>query len=107
MKCKVQAFFDNMIAAAVAKKEEIFNEVENQAKEALERLGIGKNEIEQQLETMNASVGRAETVLKRNSSAELIQFNKSLNTFSPEESDGGGLVNPQSESLREFALCRK
>ena len=54
VKWKVQAFSDNMIAAAVAKKEEIFNEVENQVKEALERLGIGKSEIEQQLETMNA-----------------------------------------------------
>ena len=83
MKKKVQAFSGNIIAAVVAKKEEIFNEVENQAKEALERLGNGKSEIEQQLETMNALVGRTETVLKRNSIAELIQFNKLLNTFSP------------------------
>ena len=83
VKKKVQAFSGNIIAAVVAKKEEIFNEVENQAKEALERLGNGKSEIEQQLETMNALVGRTETVLKRNSIAELIQFNKLLNTFSP------------------------
>ena len=54
VKWKVQAFSDMPFAAAVAKKEEIFNEVENQAKEAFERLGIGKSEMEQQLETMNA-----------------------------------------------------
>ena len=45
---------------------------------------------------------RAETVLKRNSSTELIQFNKSLNTLSPKESDGGDVVDRESEGLREF-----
>ena len=100
----MQAFSDNIIAAVVAKKKELFNEVENQAIEALERLGNGKSEIE--LETMNASVGRTETVLKRNSSAELIQFNKLLNTFSPKGSDGGDVVDRESESLREFVYVK-
>ena len=102
VKRKVQAFSDNIITAVAAKKEEIFNEVENQAKEALERLGTGKSEFKQQLETMNGSVGRTEAVLKRNSSVELIQFNKSLHTFPPEESDGGDVVDCESESLCEF-----
>ena len=69
MKRDVEAFSDKIIAAVVAKKEEIFIEVENQAKETLQRQGIQKNEIEQQLKTMNAPVGRTETILKRNGSA--------------------------------------
>ena len=104
VKRKAQAFSDHIIAAVVTKKEEIFNEVENQMKEALERLGIGKSEIEQQLETMNASVGRTETVLKRNSSVELIQFNKSLHHVPPKESGEGDLVDRESERLPEFVF---
>ena len=69
VKRDVEAFSDKIIAAVVDKKEEIFFEVENQAKETLQRQGIQKNEIEQQLKTMNAPVGRTETILKRNSSA--------------------------------------
>ena len=106
VKRKVQAFSDNIIAAVVAKKEEIFNEVENQGKKALQRLGIGKSENEQQLKAMNASVARTETVLKRNSSVELIQFNKSVHTFPPEElSDRRYVVDRESESLHEFVYA--
>lgn len=50
----VKAFSDKIIAAVVAKKKEIFIEVENQAKETLQRQGIQKNEIEQQLKTIKA-----------------------------------------------------
>lgn len=102
VKRDVQAFSDKIIAAVIAKKEEIFIEVENQAKETLQRQGIQKSEIEQQLKTINASVGRTETVLKRNSSAELIQCNKSLNNFFQEEVDRENQLGRASESVPEF-----
>jgi len=102
VKGDVQMFSDKIIAAIIAKKKEIFIEVENQAKETLQRQGIQKSEIEQQLKTINASVGRTETVLKRNSSAELIQCNKSLNDFFQEEMDRGNQIHRASESVPEF-----
>ena len=106
VKRNVQAFSDKIIAAVVAKKEEIFIEVENQAKETLQRQGIQKIEIEQQLKTMNASVGRTETVLKRNSSAELIQCNKSLNNVFREKADRGKQIGRTSESLPKFVYVK-
>jgi len=102
VKRDVEAFSDNIIAAVVAKKEEIFFEVENQAIETLQRQGIQKSEIEQQLKTMNASVGRTETVLKRNSSAEVIECNQSLNNLFQEEVDRGHHIGRASQSVPEF-----
>ena len=103
VKRDVQAFSDKIIAAVVAKMEEMFVEVENQAEETLQHQGIQKSEIEQQLKTMNTSVGRTETVLKRNSSAELIQCNKSLNNVSVRGGvDRGNQVGRTSDSLPKF-----
>ena len=102
LKRDVQAFSDKIIAAVIAKMEEIFFEVENQAKEKLQRQAIQKGEIEQQLKTIQASVGRTETVLKRNSSAELIQWNKSLTNFFLDEVDQENPISRASESVPEF-----
>ena len=49
MKTEVQQFVDNIYAAIEAKKMEIFDDVENQVKESLQRLGMQKQEIEQQV----------------------------------------------------------
>ena len=100
LKREVQAFSDKIIAAVNAKKEETFTEVENQAKEILQCQGIQKSAIEQQLKTIEASVGNTETVLKRNISAELIQCNESLNNvLVQEEVDRENQIGRTSESL--------
>ena len=102
LKRDVQAFSDKIIAAAIAKMEEIFFEVENQAKEKLQRQTIQKSRIEEQLKTIQASVGRTKTVLKRNSSAELSECNKSLTNFFLEEVDQENPISRASESVPEF-----
>ena len=102
VKRDVQAFSDKIIAAVIAKKEEIFFEVEHKAKETLQRQAIRKSEIEEQLKTIQASVGRTETVLKRNSSPELIECNKSLTNLFQEEVDREDPIDPASESVPEF-----
>ena len=102
VKRNVQAFVDNINAIVEAKKEEIFNEVESQAKETLGSLGIEKREIEQQLKTIKTSVGRTETVLNRNSSPELVDFNKSLHAIFQEEVDLGNQVDRDNDSIPEF-----
>ena len=102
VKRDVQEFSDKIIAAVIAKKEEIFIEVENQAKETLQRQGIQKSEIEQQLKTSNSSVGRTETILKRNNNAELIECDKSLNEFCQGEVGRETKIGRESESIPEF-----
>ena len=78
VKSNVQQFADNMIAVIEAQKQEIFDEVENQAKESIQRLEIQKSEIENQVKMTEAGIEQTEALLKRNISAEIIQPNKIL-----------------------------
>ena len=105
VKRNVQQFADNMIAIIEAQKQEIFDEVENQAKESIQRLEIQKSEIENQVKMTEAGIEQTEALLKRNISAEIIQTNKILDeTFQ-------GQVDPvylpvDNQSVLEFDFVR-
>ena len=105
VKRNVQQFADNMIAVIEAQKQEIFDEVENQTKESIQRLEIQKSEIENQVKMTEAGIDQTEALLKRNISAEIIQKNKILDeTFQ-------GQVDPvyppvDNQSVLEFDFVR-
>ena len=84
VKRKAQKFADKMIGVIEAKKQEIFNKAERQAAESLERLVIQKSEIEHQVNTTETEIEQTETLLKRSTSAEIVQVHDSLNTIFPE-----------------------
>jgi len=63
-----------MIKVTEAKKQEIFNQVENQAKESLERLRIKQLEIEHELERIETVIENTETLVHRSASAEIVQL---------------------------------
>ena len=83
----VQQFAENIHQVIDAKKQEIIYEVENQARESLQRLGIKKSEIEQEVKMSEAALEKAETVVKRSPSAEIMKPNKFLNRIFQEEVD--------------------
>ena len=64
-----------MIKVIEAKKQEIFKEVEDQAKESLERLGMKQREVEQELEQIETALTKTGTLLTRSTSAEIMQLN--------------------------------
>ena len=76
---RVQQFVDSIHQVIDAKKQEMINEVENQARESLQRLGIKRIEIDEEIKMTQAAVGEAETFLKRSPSAEIMQPNEILN----------------------------
>ena len=84
VKQDAQKFADEMIGVIEAKKQEIFNKAERQAEESLERLVIQKSEIEHQANTTETVIEQTETLLKRSTSAEIVQLHDSLNTIFPE-----------------------
>ena len=84
VKRDAQKFADKMIGVIEATKQEIFNKAERQAAESLERLVIQKGEIEHQVNTTETVIEQTETLLKRSTSAEIVQLNNSLNTIFPE-----------------------
>lgn len=63
MTCK-QQFVDRMIAIMNARKVKIFDIVENKVKEHLERLGVQKQEIEQQLKMHETTIEKKRNTFK-------------------------------------------
>ena len=106
VKRKAQKFADKMIGVIEAKKQEIFNIAERQAAESLERLVFQKSEIEHQVNTTETEIGQTETLLKRSTSAEIVQLHDSLNTIFPEEvSDETEQVDCDLEVIRQFIFA--
>ena len=85
VKRRVEQFAETIFQVIDAKKQEIINEVENQAKESLQRLETKKSEIEDDVNTSEATLDKAETLLKRSASAEIMQPNKFLNKLIVQE----------------------
>ena len=103
VKRDAQKFADKMIGVIESKKQEIFNKSERQAAESLECLVIQKSEIEHQVNTTETVIEQTETLLKRSTSAEIVQLNNSLNTIFPEGvSDETEQVDCDLEVTRQF-----
>ena len=103
VKRDAQKFADKMIGVIEAKKQKIFNKAERQAAESLERLVIQKSEIEHQVNTTETVIEQTETLLKRSTSAEIVQLHDSLNTIFPEGvSDETEEVDYDLEVTRQF-----
>ena len=103
VKQEAQKFADEMIGVIEAKKQEIFNKAERQAAESLERLVIQKSEIKHQVNTTETVIEQTETLLKRSTSAEIVQLHDSLNTIFPEGvSDETEQVDCDLEVTRQF-----
>ena len=101
-----QRFADNMIAAIEAKKQESFDDADKQAKESLERLEIQQCELENQVKLIEIAIEKTEKLVKRSTSAEIAQLEKSLNTPAiPQEGvsgDSGKQVECDLEDPRHF-----
>ena len=72
VKRRVEQFVEKIFQVIDAKKHEIINEVENQANESLLRLETRASEIEDEVKMSEATLDKAETLLKRSASAEIM-----------------------------------
>ena len=105
VKRNVHRFAETVIAAIEAKKQEILNKVELQVKESLECLRTQQCEVERQMKQLETAIEKTETLLKRSTSAEITQLDKTLDTILQEEiSDEGKPVNYDPEGLRQFSF---
>ena len=85
VKRRVEQFVETIFQVIDAKKKEIINEVENLAKQSLQRLERRASEIEDEVKMSEATLDKAETLLKRSGSAEIMQPNKFVNRLFQEE----------------------
>ena len=77
----VQRFADGLIKTIQAKMQNIITTIENQTKKSLESLKAKISEIQQQINVTESSVEEADKLLKRSTTAEVVQLKKSLQTI--------------------------
>ena len=85
VKRNVQEYADSIIAAIEAKKLEIFDDVERRTKASLQNIGKQKEEIEEQARRHESEIENTGTLLKRSTSAELMQPNELMDKILMEE----------------------
>ena len=85
VKSQVQTNADQMTAIIEARKQDVFDAVDNQAKKSLETLSQKKGEAENQVKIIESAIKQTEALMKRNLNAEILGFNE---TF--DEIPGGG-----------------
>ena len=85
LKRNVQEYADSIHAAIEAKKLEMFDDVERRTKTSLQEIGKQKEDIEQQARKHESEIEDGETILKRSTSAQLMQPNKPLDKILKEE----------------------
>ena len=77
----VQRFADGLIKLIQTKVQNIITTVENQTKESLESLITKRSEIQHHINVIEPSLDEADKLLKRSTSAEVVQLMKSLQTI--------------------------
>ena len=85
VKRNVQEYADSVIAAIEAKKLEIFDDVERRTKASLQKIEKQKEEIEEQARRHESEIIDTETLLKRSTSAQLMQPNEQMDKILKEE----------------------
>ena len=86
VKRNAQEYADSIHAAIEAKKLEIFDDVERRAQLSLEHIGLQKDKLVEQVKQYESEIERTETIIKRSTSAEIMQPNDVLNIILREES---------------------
>ena len=103
VKQNVYSFAENLTAVIETKKKEILNKVDIEVKETVERLRTERCEVDNEAKLIETGIEKAETLLRRSTSAEIVQLEKLLNTiFEEEVSDEENQVDCDLEGLRRF-----
>ena len=81
LKGDVQRFADGLIKTIKAKMQNVIDAMENQTKKSLERLTAKRGEIQHQINVIESSLEEADKLLKRSTTAEVVQLKKTLQTI--------------------------
>ena len=108
VKRDAQRFADNVIKSIQAKLQNIITTVENQTKKSLESLTAKRSEIQHQINIIESSLEEADKLLKRITTAEIVQLKKSLPTIFQDSNQTEPTVNdPSSQEALVFVENQK
>ena len=103
LKGDVQRFADGLIKTIRAKMQNVIDGMENQTKKSLERLTAKRGEIQQQINVIESSLEEADKLLKRSTTAEVVQLKKTLQTIFHGVDETKPFVHDRS-SLKAFVF---
>ena len=86
VKSQVQTNVDQMIAIIEARKQDVFDAVDNQAKKSLETLSQKKGKVENQVKTIESAIEQSESLMKRNFGTEILGFKETFDKILQERS---------------------
>ena len=103
VKSQVQTNVDQMIAIIEARKQDVFNAVEYQAKKSLQSLSQKKGEVENQVKIIESAIEQAESLMKRNFSTEILGFSETFDAILQEQGTQG---NRDTEFIPRFSFTK-
>ena len=103
VKSQVQTNVDQMIAIIEARKQDVFDAVDDQANKSLETLSQKKGKVENQVKIIESAIEQTESLMKRNFSTEILGFNETFDKILQEQ---GTQENRDTESIPRFSFTK-
>ncbi|XP_073240242.1 E3 ubiquitin-protein ligase TRIM71-like [Porites lutea] len=103
VKRQVQTNVDQMTAIIEARKQHVFDAVDNQAKKSIETLSQKKGKVENQVKIIESAIEQTESLMKRNFSTEILGFNETFDKILDEQESQG---NRDNECIPRFSFTK-
>ena len=103
VKSQVQSRVDQIIAIIEARKQDLFEKIDDQTKKSLGSLSEKKSEVEKQVKLIESAIEQTETLLKRSFSTEILGFSETFDTILQEQSTQG---NCDTEYIPRFSFTK-
>ena len=103
VKSQVQTNVDQMIAIIEARKQDVFDAVDNQAKKSLETLSQKKGEVENQVKIFESAIEHTESPMKRNFNTQILRFSETFDKVLQEQDTQ---ENRDAECVPRFSFTK-
>ena len=103
VKSQVQTNVDQMIAIIEARKQDVFDAVDDQANKSLETLSQKKDKVENQVKIIESAIEQTESLMKRNFSTEILGFKETFDKILQEQ---GTQENRDTECTPRFSFTK-
>ena len=103
VKSQVQTNVDQIIAIIEARKQDVFDALDYEAKKSLEPLSQKKGEVENQVKIIESAIERTQFLMKRNFSTEILGFSETFDAILQEQGTQG---NRDTEFIPRFSFTK-
>ena len=102
----VLEYADSIHAAIEAKKLEILDHLERKTKSSLEQIGIHRKEMEKVFQLRESDIEKTETLIKRCTSAEIMQPNDALDKIFKDENNHDDTADCEKQSFARLCFVK-